>query len=567
MDDNLAQGDRLGRYRLLTQLGRGGMASVWVALERAPGGAQRFVALKAMLPRLARQSTFRSMFLDEGQLVRSIDHPGVVPVYEVGEDRGVLFMAMEWVEGDSLHTLIKEARRRRAVPPEMAVRMIADVAGGLHEAHELRGWDGELRGVVHCDVSPHNILIGLDGHAKLTDFGVAHAAAMSAPEREGMMMGKVGYMSPEQAVGARLDRRSDVFSLGVVLFELTTGKRLFGRKDMKETLELVQRAAVPPPTTVWSDYPRLLEPIVMQALARDPARRFKTAEDFRRMLEQYLIETRTLVSPAGVGRLLTRVLGAKMAERRDEVRASLAALREPTPRNAMVAPILLAEPGSESERSSIPDGTGAGPVGPSSSSAPFEELDRSSPEVVSGSVWAAVGAAPSSGTVAPHVVDSARPLRQRWPWLVAGIAVAAAGGAATVALLAGDRDSGAPASPPVGRESGVAAERAAAEGRRPGVPAPEQEEVEAISLDNIPVAPEPARPRSVPPAAAGAAKSPHSSPSPASPQAASAPPPATAGAAETPAAVPPEMQDMDFLEEPKKPATTGDDLGIENPYR
>ena len=228
MEEQLAQGSRLGRYRLLTPLGHGGMASVWVALERIPGGQPRFVAIKVMLPRLARLSAFRAMFLDEGQLVRSIDHPGVVRVFEVGEDRGVLFMAMEWVEGDSLHTLIKEARKRRAVPPEMAVRMIADVAGGLHEAHELRGWDGELRGVVHCDVSPHNILIGLDGHAKLTDFGVAHAAAMSVAEREGAMMGKVGYMSPEQAFGSAIDRRSDIFSLGVVLFELTTGKRLFG---------------------------------------------------------------------------------------------------------------------------------------------------------------------------------------------------------------------------------------------------------------------------------------------------------------------------------------------------
>src|SRR3954464_9992770 len=157
----LKSGSLLGRYELLTRLGRGGMASVWVARERAPSGKQRLVAVKAMLPELARHSDFRAMFLEEGQIVRAIDHPHVVKVHEVSEDHGILYMAMEWVEGDSLRTLIKEAKRRRAIPAEMAVKIIADTAAGLHAAHELRGWDGELRNIVHCDVSPHNILVGL----------------------------------------------------------------------------------------------------------------------------------------------------------------------------------------------------------------------------------------------------------------------------------------------------------------------------------------------------------------------------------------------------------------------
>ena len=136
MNAELKSGSTLGRYELLTRIGRGGMASVWVAREKAPvSGKQRLVAVKAMLPELARHSDFRSMFLEEGQIVRSIDHPNVVKVHEVSEDHGILYMAMEWVEGDSLRTVIKEAKRRRAIPAEMAVKIIADTAAGLHAAH------------------------------------------------------------------------------------------------------------------------------------------------------------------------------------------------------------------------------------------------------------------------------------------------------------------------------------------------------------------------------------------------------------------------------------------------
>jgi serine/threonine protein kinase len=141
MKNELRSGSRLGRYELLVELGKGGIASVWIAREPGDMG-DRLVALKAMLPELAQRSDFRTMFLEEGQVVRSIEHPHVVRVYEVGEDRGVLFMAMEWVRGDSLQTVMRDARARRPIPPEVAVRIIADTAAGLHAAHELRGWDG-----------------------------------------------------------------------------------------------------------------------------------------------------------------------------------------------------------------------------------------------------------------------------------------------------------------------------------------------------------------------------------------------------------------------------------------
>jgi eukaryotic-like serine/threonine-protein kinase len=327
MTFELQRGSRVGNYELLVRIGRGGMASVWVARGRpTPTSPERLVAVKAMLPDLASNMEFRSMFLDEGQIVRSIDHQNVVHVYEVGQERGILYMAMEWVEGDSLHTLIAEANKRRPIPPEVAVRLISDTAAGLHAAHELRGWDGQLREIVHCDVSPHNILIGLDGVVKLVDFGVAGAMNQIGTDDELKIRGKFGYMSPEQAQAKQLDRRSDVFSLGIVLFELTTGYRLFRGRDDRHTLELVTWGKIPRPSQVISKYPERLEGIVMKALEREIERRFQTAEELRDALETYLVEERILVPAAGVKGLLRKVLGAKIDQRRQQIRASIRAL-------------------------------------------------------------------------------------------------------------------------------------------------------------------------------------------------------------------------------------------------
>jgi serine/threonine protein kinase len=324
MNAELKSGSTLGHYELLTRLGRGGMASVWVAREKAPvSGKQRLVAVKAMLPELARHSDFRAMFLGEGQIVRSIDHPNVVKVHEVSEDRGILYMAMEWVEGDSLRTLIKEAKRRRAIPAEMAVKIIADTAAGLHAAHELRGWDGELRNIVHCDISPHNILVGLDGQAKLVDFGVANATAHTELEGNDRIKGKFGYMSPEQASAGKVDRRSDVFALGIVLYELTTGERLFRGDDPAHTLELVKSGPIRAPQEVYANYPEGLAAIVKRALSRKVSERFQTAAEFRDALEQYLKDERIMVSPAGVGQLVKRVLGPRIEQQRQALREAL----------------------------------------------------------------------------------------------------------------------------------------------------------------------------------------------------------------------------------------------------
>ncbi|HEY8943898.1 MAG TPA: serine/threonine-protein kinase, partial [Polyangiaceae bacterium] len=322
--DPLNSGSMLGRYEPLVRLGRGGMASVWVARESV-GDVQRLLALKAMLPELAHHSDFRSMFLEEGQIIRSIDHPNVVKVHDVGEDRGILFMAMDWVEGDSLRALIQEARRRRPIPAEIAVKIIADAAAGLHAAHELRGWDGELRNVVHCDVSPHNILVGIDGRAKIVDFGVANARLHGDLGGDEKLKGKFSYMSPEQASGRSLDRRSDVFALGIVLYELTTGERLFRGDSPAHTLHLVTEAPIPDPRAVLPEYPEGLARIVRKALERDPEQRFQTADAIREALERYLVEERILVAHASIAQLVRRVLGARIEQLRQNLRETLAA--------------------------------------------------------------------------------------------------------------------------------------------------------------------------------------------------------------------------------------------------
>ncbi|MGE5786871.1 MAG: serine/threonine-protein kinase [Myxococcales bacterium] len=316
----LQSGVLLGRYELLVRIGRGGMASVWVARERsAITGTQRLVAVKAMLPELAAHSEFRAMFLREVQLIQAINHEHVVRVFEVSEDRGVLYMAMEWVEGESLRNVIRAAKTRGALPPEIAVRIAADAAAGLHAAHELRDWSGELRGVVHCDVSPHNILLGINGKAKLVDFGIANARGRLESSSDEQIKGKLSYMSPEQACAEKVDRRTDLFALGIVLFEMTTGEQLFKGRDAAHTLELVRHGAIPRPSHFNPRYPLGLETIVMRALDRRQDARFQTAAEFEQALLNFLYEERILVSHAAVAQLLMRVTGPRIEKRREVI--------------------------------------------------------------------------------------------------------------------------------------------------------------------------------------------------------------------------------------------------------
>jgi eukaryotic-like serine/threonine-protein kinase len=324
-DPSHLRGTKLGRYELLAAIGKGGMASVWVARDTT-GKQTRPVAIKVIREELAREPKARTMFLVEGAVVAGIRHPHVVRVFEVSQSSGILYMVMEWVEGAALHALISEANKRKAIPAEHAVRLIADTAGGLHAAHEMKDQNGVPRNLVHCDMSPQNILVGLDGTVKLVDFGVASTVGRLGAESVPFVRGKVGYMSPEQTRAEVLDRRSDIFSLGIVLFELTTGFRLFRGKDSRHTIELVRQARIPRPTQIMNGYPKELEAVVLKALQRDLALRFQSADEFKNALEQYLRTERIVVAPAGVGGLVKRVLGGRIEHHRALIREAVAAL-------------------------------------------------------------------------------------------------------------------------------------------------------------------------------------------------------------------------------------------------
>ncbi|NUP07477.1 MAG: protein kinase [Polyangiaceae bacterium] len=283
---------RLGRYEIVGLLATGGMAEVHLGRFMGPSGFERVVVVKRILPHLAREEAFVDMFLDEARIVAKINHPNVIQVSELGRDGDELFLVMEFVEGESLGGFMRRHwANDRAIGVELAAFLVAEMCAGLHAAHELRDEDGRSQEIVHRDVSPQNVMITYGGKVKVLDFGIAKAVDRSTRTKTGTVKGKVEYMSPEQCRALHLDRRSDVFSLGVLLFELTTGKRLFRRRSEFESLRAVSEDPIPPPTTLAPDYPVELERIVMRALARPVDERFATAEDMRRAILGYLRTT------------------------------------------------------------------------------------------------------------------------------------------------------------------------------------------------------------------------------------------------------------------------------------
>jgi serine/threonine-protein kinase len=288
---------KLGRYELVSPIARGGMAEVWIARQRSGHGFSRDVALKTILPEYAADPSFRAMFLEEARLASRIRHSNVVEVIDIIDEPPSLFLVMALVDGPSLATMMRRWLVRspgRGLPFDVAARVIADVATGLHAAHELRDEQGTSLEVVHRDVSPQNILVGSDGMARLTDFGIAKAFGRMVEETShgGGVKGKLGYLSPEQARKERLDRRSDVYSLGVVLWEMLTGTRLLAGEDVFDTMANVLNRIAPDPRTIRPDVPACLAAAAMRALERDRDQRFRTALELALALEDACAELR-----------------------------------------------------------------------------------------------------------------------------------------------------------------------------------------------------------------------------------------------------------------------------------
>ncbi len=279
--------ERLGRYQVLGHLATGGMAEILLARLEGPAGFQKVVVLKRVLPHLARKSEFRRMFVDEARIVASLRHPNVVQVSELGRDGDELFLVMEYLEGESLARVLRKVSGEaepRGLDFALCAHIVAAACAGLHAAHEYVA-DGVPQNLVHRDVSPQNLFVTYDGAVKVLDFGVAKAVDRYTNTSTGQVKGKFAYMAPEQCLAEEIDRRTDVFALGIVLWEISTGRRLFARENELLVFKAICEQPVKPPSEVVPGYPPALEAIVLRALARNREDRYATAAEMRRELQ------------------------------------------------------------------------------------------------------------------------------------------------------------------------------------------------------------------------------------------------------------------------------------------
>ncbi len=325
MLDDVSPGQVLGRYELLMPVAKGGMASVWAARLKGTRGFQKLVAIKTMLPGLVDDPSFERMFLDEATLASQVRHPHVIEILDLGEQDRILYLVMEWVSGEALSIIMKYAATRGGIPLPIAVHIATQACRGLHAAHELREENGVLVGLVHRDVSPQNVLVTYDGVVKIVDFGVAKATArLDTVTEAGQLKGKIAYMSPEQLRGEKIDRRTDVFAMGILLYMMTTGKHPFRGDDQAQTIARIsaEEAAILPSALV-PGYPPGLEAVVMQALAKDPAKRYPSANDMLIGLTRALPAAMRESTDEEVSEFIRRLLPDRLERQKQAIKQAL----------------------------------------------------------------------------------------------------------------------------------------------------------------------------------------------------------------------------------------------------
>jgi len=312
-----------GRYTLIRRLAVGGMAEIYLARQAAMAGFEKEVVIKRLRTELADDPRIIEMFLDEARIGALLNHPNIVHVYDVDEHDGIPYIAMEYIIGEELNELCRRGiAHERFLPLEHAVELIRQAAAGMGYFHAKRGAEGtNLHGqpldIVHCDISPSNLLVTQDGFLKIIDFGIAKARGQRH-RGEGVIPGKLSYMAPEQAARGEVDHRADVFSLGIVLYEITVGKRLF-RGPANEVVKRLVEATIPPPTYVRRKFPAPLEAIVMRALEKNPEDRYQTAYDLADDLESFLRDQRMHSGPVRIARYLDMLTTASGGQRRPEL--------------------------------------------------------------------------------------------------------------------------------------------------------------------------------------------------------------------------------------------------------
>ena len=336
-EQELRAGLTLGRYELLVPIAQGGTASVWAARMKGPRGFEKIVAAKCLLSELLDDPDAETMFLDEARLVARIRHPNVAEVLDLGEENGVLFLVMEWVDGEPLTVITREARALGGVPLDIALKIAKQACSGLHAAHDLRDDQGQLVGLVHRDVSPQNVLVGHDGQVKVIDFGVAKAASNQLRTSVGQMKGKVAYMAPEQALGDPVDRRTDVFALGIVLYQLITGKHPFRGDNEFATLGRIRnKEPIEPPNRLLPSLPDEVNDIIVKALSKPREGRFQTMNELQRALEK-ACPTQDSGNET-LAAFMKSILGGRGEKKRAAIRLAMQRVDEKQPVETAVPP-------------------------------------------------------------------------------------------------------------------------------------------------------------------------------------------------------------------------------------
>jgi serine/threonine-protein kinase len=303
---------RIGKYEVVSHLATGGMAQIYLARQSGLGAFERHVVLKTILRERANDQRFVTMFLDEAKLAATLNHQNVAQVYEVDQADGAYFMAMEFVHGENVRAILETTIRRGwTVPLELAILIVSGAAAGLHHAHERRGRGGAPLNIVHRDVSPANVMVGFDGSVKVLDFGIAKAEERATKTIGGTIKGKYGYMSPEQCKGKPIDRRGDIFALGIILYELTTLRRAFKGNDDFETMKRIVSGDIVAPSVAVPGYPPELEAIVRTAMATDAGARFQTAAELIEALDAFTVRARLTCSNTAMARFMTQLFGEK----------------------------------------------------------------------------------------------------------------------------------------------------------------------------------------------------------------------------------------------------------------
>lgn len=306
-----------GRYQLLKKIASGGMGQVLLA-KKGQDDFEKLVVLKRILPHLVEDEEFFTMFRDEAKITMRLDHPNIARINEFGVEAGVHYIEMEYVAGEDVRRIEKRAAAvDKGIPIGVILRIIADAAAGLDFAHKARDAKGVPLGLVHRDVSPQNVLIGFDGSVKLIDFGVAKAAGRAQHTATGILKGKFPYMSPEQAEGEELDCRSDVFALGIVLWEQLTGRRLFKGENDLATQRLVRACQVPAPSSVEPSVPTGLDPIALKALAKEPKNRYQDAAELRNALEDFALQNAIPTSSSSLAAFMQELYAERIAKEAD----------------------------------------------------------------------------------------------------------------------------------------------------------------------------------------------------------------------------------------------------------